>query len=413
VRWLKSLDKDAARVVTGRPGSGKSAVLGRLITLADPAWHDEALVADPELDPATVPPKESIHQRVYARGKTTEHVLAAIAEAAEVELHAEGLELCVAELQQALRVRARPVVVVIDALEEALAPEELARTLRPLATSGPDGGIRLLLGTWRHLVPLLGVEQTAVLDLDDPKYMEPADLIQYTSRLLLSSGDPESRTPYQEDPELADEVARAVAEKAGTSFLIAQLVAHALSAHSTAVDRSPGWQERFPTTVDDAMDKYLARFGPERTRVCDLLAPLAYAQGAGLSDEDVWADLAGELGTSRYTAQDVRALLRDSAAVDLLQRTRLDGAVAYRLFHDALAEYLRRRTLVDLADRDVHQHYTTILRDHVPLPTAATGDNSRDWLHADLYTRIHLATHAAASGQLDHLLTDPGFLARR
>ena len=424
VSWLRASNpsddphavqaESVARVVTGEPGSGKSAVLGRLVTLSNPSRRAQALQAG--VEPGTDPGERSLDMVIHAGGKPTEQILDLIAQAAELELSAEGLTPRVEELQAALRARgrtgARPLVVVLDALDEALAPEQLARTvLRPLATGALDAGIRFLLGTRPRLIRLLGVDAEAVIDLDRPPYVDPGGLERYVRRLLLADSDPTAHTSYKNQPAtVVDEVAQAVAERAGTTFLIAQLVARTLATKPVVDVRAPGWQDRFPTTVGAAMDGYLARFAGDQTRVHELLLPLAWAYDPGLTNQQVWAQLASALGTANYTERDLRKLVRDSAAVDLLQRTEQPGGPpAWRLYHEALREHLRTR--VDLTDRDVQRHYTNILLDKVPLLSTGAGeDRGRNWLRADLYTCTHLATHAAAAGQLDSLLADPGFL---
>src|SRR6185295_13390576 len=42
--------------------------------------------------------------------------------------------------------------------------------------------------------------------------------------------------------------------------------------------------------------------------------------------------------------------------------------------------------------------------------TPAVDSTSRDWSRVDEYTRRHLTGHAAACGDLDQLVLDPGFL---
>ena len=65
----------------------------------------------------------------------------------------------------------------IDALDEAADPAHLAEELlRPLIERG-RGGIRLLLGTRRHVCDHLGRgwrDRCQVIDLDSPGYADPA-----------------------------------------------------------------------------------------------------------------------------------------------------------------------------------------------------------------------------------------------
>jgi WD40 repeat protein len=408
VAWLTAPPsrEPAMLVVTGKAGSGKSAVLGRLVVLSDPARRERALRAD--LDPDTVPPQDSIDAVVYARGRPVERLVQALAEAASVEA-TDQQALLVA--LRARRTAGRPVLVVaVDALDEADGAEDWASLLAQLAAGATELGVRMLVGTREHLVVRLRAH-AKVIDLDEPGNLGPGDLAEYVRRCLLLEGDPQVATPYRNRPELAGEVADAVAERAGKTFLVAQLVAQGLVDDDDVVNvAEPGWQDRFPVTVDDAMREYLDRFGPDRSRVRDLLLPLAFAHGYGLADETLWADLATSLGTATYQRQDVGWLLQDTSVPDLLLRTDLQvnghATAAYRLFHKALDDYLKRKgnNEVRHAPEEVQRRYTEGLR-------ARVRDAGQGWLGADAYTRAHLATHAAAAGQLDELVQDPGFLA--
>ena len=130
-------------------------------------------------------------------------------------------------------------------MDEASGAEEWATLSRLLRT----GQVRLLVGTRQHLVNRL-VDPNAVLDLDDPVYLEPDDVAEYVRRCLLLEGDPKAPTPYRGQAALATTVAKAVAERAGRSFLVAQLVSLALVKDQQVVDvADQGWRERFPREV--------------------------------------------------------------------------------------------------------------------------------------------------------------------
>jgi WD40 repeat protein len=395
VAWMTapSGNDPRARIVTGGPGSGKSAVLARLVTLADPQYR--LLVPLADADPATIPPPGCVDVAVHAARKTTEQVIAAMAEA--VGLQPGSPEDLVDELLD----RNEPLMIVVDALDEAFEPKTLARRLlRPLTTDGGRVGIRLVVGTRRNLVGLLGANATA-LDLDDPAYLERADLSFYVRRLLLAEGQPDSRTPYRTQAGVVDRVANAVAERAYPTFLVAQLVGRSLAEASAPVDlNQPNWANRFPASVDDAMDDYLARFGEEERRATELLLPLAYAEGTGLARDELWAKLASTLGSRRYDVQDVSWLL-DTAAAYLVETTEMSGRIAFRLFHQALIDYLQTKR------SEAHQTYTSVLIDTVP---RLSGSSRKDWLAAHPYVRTHLGSHAANAGRLDELLDDVGFL---
>jgi WD40 repeat protein len=200
----------------------------------------------------------------------------------------------------------------------------------------------------------------------------------------------------------ARRVAAAVAARARRTFLIAQLTARALAHEPAVIDLDAGaGGPVFPDNVGAAMDAQLARF-PDAARVRDLLVPLAFAEGDGLPPGPVWAALASALGTAAYTDHDVRSLLASTTAADLVRRTGTDNHLRCRLFHQALGEHLRGRS----ANPSPAAAVTAALLETVP----GAADGGPDWRAAHPYLRAHLATHAARSGDLDDLLTDPGFL---
>ncbi len=113
-RWLET-GAPATLVVTGDPGSGKSALLSRLSVLADPSRRNRV----PQLHTLpgeTVPRPGSISGFIHARGLTSEQLMAGLCEVAGTDETASPGRL-LAEL------RARggePIVVVVDAVDEAI-----------------------------------------------------------------------------------------------------------------------------------------------------------------------------------------------------------------------------------------------------------------------------------------------------
>lgn len=209
VAWLSSSPAEGGklRVVTGGPGAGKSAVLGRLVVLADPARRAQALDSGGIVVAGTVPPLGSIDVRIHARGRTSDEVLTAIAQA--VGVSSDGVQ----QLLGALRRRSKPFTIIIDALDEALDPDDLVRSVvRPLLWSERDIFVRLLIGTRPRLVPALGATDDQVLNLDNTAYFERADLASYVQRLLMVDGDPTAFTPYRTRPA---EARRALEELTG------------------------------------------------------------------------------------------------------------------------------------------------------------------------------------------------------
>jgi WD40 repeat protein len=408
VTWMSDPDLDhRARVVTGDPGSGKSAVLARLVTLADPQVRQRVPQAVLTAAPAgTLPPPGGIDAAIHARNKALPDVLAALATATGI-VHPDTTatvtspERQVRNLIDQLIAQPQRRVVILDALDEAIDSEQLvSKLLVPLLEAAPQSGLRLLVGTRRPLVDALG-DRIVVLDLDGPSYLHEADLAEYVTRVLLAEHEPDRPTPYRGRRELAEQVARAVAGRAHKTFLLARIVAQSLISDDNPVDTSrSGWELQLPATVGLAFEGYLERFGPDQQRAGDLLTALAFAEGAGLPRQ-FWAPVASALcGTSDYADADIDWVVR--AAADYLLTVPEHGRLVYRLYHEALAEHLRAPYPGPAPQRRL----TLTMRGLVP----ATAAGQPDWEAADPYLRAHLASHAAAAGELDQLLADPGFL---
>jgi len=91
------------------------------------------------------------------------------------------------------------------------------------------------------------------------------------------------------------------------------------------------------------------------------------------------------------------------------------GGRRYAIRHGSLRDLL---TTVDSesGNRDggpAEEFHAAVARAHADITdflVPAGPPEQRDWTSVDTYTRISLAEHAAAAGQLDDLMTDPGFL---
>ncbi len=121
--------------------------------------------------------------------------------------------------------------------------------------------------------------------------------------------------------------------------------------------------------------------------------------------------LATALGTASYTAADVGWLLSDTTAPDLLTRLEvadgLTNAVTYRLFHEALAEYLRTVIASRMSFDAASRSFAAVLVNAVPTRPDGPG---RQWTRADQYTRTYVSVHAAAGGVFDDLACDLSFI---
>nr|WP_239098698.1 caspase family protein [Micromonospora qiuiae] len=406
VTWLTTPGGDGkGRVVTGKPGCGKSSVLSRVVALSDRDYRSGLDVED--IAPNTVVPVGIVDVAVHARHKRQEELVARIAAGLEVTADGAG------ELLRAISRRAQAgvkTVIVVDALDEAGSgtatdtggrgePRRIARELlRPLSEIH---GVHLLVGSRRELVRSLGPAMRPI-DLDDPDLLGPSDISRYVVKMLTAPDEPDLPTPYRDRPDLAETVARAVGDRAAGVYLVARMTARSLRLAAEPVDVTvPGWASRLPSEIGEAFDDYLSRFGPDEIKVRRLLIPLAFAEGQGLP-RGLWPTLATALSGRECTEEDVDWLLMAAGAyiAEVVEHNRS----VYRLYHQTLAEHLRqdpRRRAVQAQQRIV-----AALLAEVP----GHGSDRPSWFETHPYLRLNLPTHAAAAERIDELAHDPGFL---
>ncbi|MET7484084.1 caspase family protein [Streptomyces sp. NPDC005538] len=413
VEWLTAEEGDGrGRIVTGSPGCGKSAVLGRIVALSDARYRAKLNLSD--VDPATVVPEECVAVAVHARHKRLEEVVERVGEA--LGAPTDGAAALLQELTRRGR-SGPPLVIVVDAVDEAGSdtaadagghgePRRISRELlRPMSEIR---GVRLLVGTRDELVRALGPTFTC-MDLDQPDYRaDVTDVTGYVTRVLLAAEEPDVRTPYRDRPEQARTVAAAVAAKADGVYLYARTTARTLRSDDEPIDvEAPGWRDRLPTEIGGAFDDYLARFGEAEQRVRRMLLALAFSEGKGLPRGPVWTEMSSVISRVPCTEADIAWVL-DVAGAYIAEVVDDDRRSVYRLYHKALAEHLR-----DSADRqpeDIQRSVVEALVSLVPAALNGSPDGSSDWFGAPPYVGLHLATHAAAAGRLSALMEDPGFL---
>jgi WD40 repeat protein len=408
-KWLQEADSGGQpRVVTGGAGSGKSAVLARIVTLADPKYRTDVLASSGSaaLDPSTLPPEGVVNVAVHARRKLLGDVVAQIA---------GGLNLTArepADLIDALAHRQEKTVIVVDALDEADDREQIVSQLLRGLVGLPH--VFLLLGTRpdssEHLGRFRALGESVVeMDLDDPHYIGADDIAQYVERRLLAAEEPTRITPYRGALGVAHTVAQALSERANNIFLVAHTAVLALLANPSVFDVTvPGWIERLPTGFDEAFAQFLAEVDARRpgglssAMVRAVLLPLAFAEGEGLPWVDFWATVAIRISGMSVSDVDI-ALVRQHAGAFIIEANESDRSV-YRLYHERIAEYLRHT--VDVAQ--AQGHIVKALRARVPISFAAQGP---DWPRAHPYILAHLASHALQAGMISDLVDDGMFVA--
>jgi tetratricopeptide (TPR) repeat protein len=332
-------------IVTGPPGSGKSALLGRVVSLSDPIERAR-LEAQGGIEPPD-PGKGSIHAHVLTRGLNADR----LAEVIDAQLCRRGLlepgsggPRNRGELLGALQRSGRCPMIVVDGLDEAgteawrIADE----VLRPLA-----GVARILVGT-RDLRPLAQGEPSLIgrlaggelLDLgtDDLRAQTVLDVAAYVALRLEGKAGMDAAM-------VADAVVRLSQESNEGIFLLARVLTSQLRVEP--IDTStPGWEGSLATSVEDAFERdldaieVLARPEPVPQAARDLLRALAWGYGAGLP-ADLWPVAAGALSENGivYTRSDVFWILGQSGRY--IVEGGEAGRAVYRLSHQRLVQYLR------------------------------------------------------------------------
>ncbi|MFF4948519.1 caspase family protein [Streptomyces chattanoogensis] len=354
-------------VVTANPGSGKSAVLGRLV-----------------LEGCT-------DASVNAHHQTLEALVERLAAAADVRATTP------VALFTALADRQRPFRIVVDSLDEAGPGGDKAEArriawelLRPLA--GVDC-VRLVVGSRRELLPHTG-DRVPVIDLDDSTYADDTDTAEYVAKIISDAG-----APYEHTPDLARQVGDEVARRAGRCFLVARMTASALLRGRPVDTTVPGWMEQLPSDVGGAFEAYLQRLSPERYNpTMALLTTLAFGEGNGLPRK-IWVQVAARLSGIMLAEAHIDVLLEEDGSY--LSHAAVDGTRYFRLYHQELTDHMKSRVLKRRDLRDVQECFVDTLLGLVP---------NRDWSRAPSYVRAHLATHAAGSGALDDLIEDASFV---
>jgi len=342
VHWLR--EGSGVLILTGPPGSGKSAVLGRLATLCNPAHRQISEGGgDAGATHESTLPVVAIDAALHAKGLAVGECARRIAEQAGIEPPA-GVSFDTARFLDSVRELGRPPTVLVDALDEAVHPLEVGEVLLRLST---EAGGRVLVGTRRSPDgrPLQeGVDrhsrlrfvfgkQARIVDLDD----EPdtaADIAAYVTARLKD--DPRSR--HRDDAEAIERVAQGVAERAQGVFLYARVVSRTLQEAAVLDARN------LPVGPLEAFaDDLNTRFKDTKEVVVGLLTALAWGEGGGLS-RWAWPRVATALSTAgeSYDEAQVASVL-DHAGFHILEAAE-SGQTVYRLAHQSFTELYRRQS---------------------------------------------------------------------
>ena len=412
--WLDR-DRDRAHrrmlVVTGAPGAGKSAVLGRIVTTADA----DAVRELPASDVAVRATVDSVACAVHAKGKSALEVATEIARAASAELP-KDIEDFPRVLHAVLTRQGHRFNVIIDALDEVVSLSEardiVRKVILPMTETFSDVDARVVVGSRQagRTGDLLGRyrQSSRLVDLDDPEFYAEDDLVAYALATLQLAGDeqPENEegegrkpNPYA-DARVAGPVATRIAELSAGNFLVAGLMARTRGmADETLV--SPEHLS-FSPRISDAMDDYLALVpGVAGVEAGKLLRALAFAESPGLP-VSLWGKAIQALGYGNVAEVRIARFTQTRAASFLIESSEEDGhGAVFRLFHQALNDALLN------ADEP-----GTARQAEEELLTCAFLSIGRDggWERAPTYLLRSLPAHAARAGLVDELLADNAYL---
>ncbi|GAA2693830.1 hypothetical protein GCM10010428_72400 [Actinosynnema pretiosum subsp. pretiosum] len=391
--WVNGVGDAVLRVVTGSPGSGKSALLGVLVCAAHPQLRErtQAVWNNIVQAPTPVAGLAAVHAR--QRG------LAAVTTSLARQL---GLPEAITVGNLVAELRQRQAVIVVDALDEADNPVTLmTELLLPLAAAGAR--VRLLVGVrdypeYRSLLDL-----AVVVNLDDvDRGVLEDDLYNYVSNLMRTVVE------YRRLPSVTGEFAHAVAEtlafadSAWGPFLVAGLYTrHFLSAYAEVPLKDPEVAKRLgsraPAELQGVLELDLELAG-NGIWLNAMLTALAHAKGSGMPVSVLARVTSGLVPKQQNrTPGQIRSML-EVIRFYLRQSMDPDHSNLYRLFHQGLAETLAGRT-----PNAEHQVLDALLH---PL---GQQDN-RDWNAAEPYLFRHVASHAEAADRLEELSSDPGLL---
>jgi hypothetical protein len=356
--WLDDTTAGGLCVVSGSPGVGKSAVLGAVVCAAHPklveavpAVRDRLLTQGADGCPSVNTALAAVH----ARQRTIQDIVVSIA--GQLNLVAPAatwdVETLIAAVAAEEGLGKDPPAIIIDALDEAVDPQGTAdRLLVPLTEACTPSGAsacRLLVGMrpWEQFNALrdLAEAENRLIDLDRVTSDEQrADLYAYLLRRLSTMPGYNSARQRGVREALADRAASRLTEagqREWGAFLVAGLFYRYLSSVEapTDMDAAVNLGASIPRTLPEVLELDLQALPSGQAAVRALLAALAYAKGDGMPLQ-LGFRLAASFSPT-FTETPERDVF-EQARFYLRSSVDRDGTGLYRLFHQGLADYLRK-----------------------------------------------------------------------
>jgi WD40 repeat protein len=423
--WITGSVATPLMVVTGSPGVGKSATIGMLVCASHPQLAETTVnlwwARRAELPDAPQPNLAVVH----ARERSLTEILRSVAR--QLQLPNPGREWSAEDIREAFLRYTSPPVLVLDGLDEAINPTAVVAAANALTAIAADGRspCRLMVGTragrhWPVFLPLCDEASNlgALVDLDSVDRAELRDdLVGYVDDLLRTDVEFGARSMTEARHFVAEHVADVLSAPVEPGndphwgeFLVAGVYVNHLIQTGTWADVAPSRSlaTQVPRKLPEVLDLDLSsRMSGWSLQVLEVVA---HAFGPGLSLDTIQACCA------RF-AKDIGAKPSRAEITDALWRTRFylrrdhepDGTTLYRLFHQALADHLQRRTAERLGGpAAAHARILDALLESV----SHQGRDAGGWdgTITAPYLLRHAADHAAACGRIDELLTDARFL---
>jgi WD40 repeat protein len=348
--WL-SQNQSGMLVVTGRAGSGKSALLGNLIVHATAELRD-LLIHTKQLSrlPSDQAPGDQVFDdMILLTGQSTSELATRLSSAAGLGEPPPGLELSerIDWLLDALRERQAPFTLLVDGLDEAQDPFAIAGSILGRLSSLPR--CRILIGTRRSthegpdlpdpddeniLDALGGRSQLSVVTVKQ----DPDAVRTYITRRLTSARLDQVTAPRVAIQTVAENIAGRQRE-----FLYARLAVHELL-RTPALFVDPQRSDDLARLLDRD-HRALFQHAVERLRDENpvhkpLLEALAFSQGRGLPRGDrIWVTVANALAENlpTITEDDIDHAVEEAAPYIMIDGDA--GQSVYRLAHRTFQEF--------------------------------------------------------------------------
>ncbi|MFF2375086.1 AAA family ATPase [Streptomyces xiamenensis] len=404
--WIGAPGGNGALIVTGRPGSGKSALLAHLalMTIANTSQY----CGLPRARQAVL--LSAIDAGIQCRGRGALECARELADGLECnEPDDTDLRAVMDALLDKCRTAASTTLLVdgLDEADPAQLDSLIADILVPLSH---EPNVRVLIGTR----PLPEGSAAALLDGAPTFDLDTApdrddDIAAYVRARL---GGP--ARPYHGAEDILDAVCQALVRQSQGNFLVAKLhCAALLRLNRAAGPEDMDFRHVIASGLDEALDQEiraldtLAPGGPAAGWALGLLLPLALSFGAGLPENDrVWLAVARALAEARgddrvYTAHDVIAI-RTAGGAHIVAHGEA-GQPVFRLNHEALARHVLRAC--SMPAQEAHATLVAVLRQ-------VHNELYRDRGATNPYIARYAAAHAARAGTLADLLKHAELLVR-